>query len=312
MTRPMPWASELTCFLPFTPDSSLTNGLHVLAALGGGPAHLFEIDTGSVGILVPRQRLGPDYQSFDPALDTSVQFISSGNVYWGQWVKVPVVLGLPEMWDGTGVYPLAEVEVFAVDRPAGFDGGILGIGFAIGGSADGGPSRNPLLHLTYQGRRLYGGYIIRSQGLEAGLTSLNTNGFAFVELQRSAEGTDWMQPLGSLGLPENFNVNLPVLMDTGIDEMLLWLAVADRPPALANYSQFPAGVPVTIALPPSPNAPVLQYSFVTGDENDPMAPSAVEWRDGNGINTGRNVLAGADYLYDAAAGLIGFRIPPND
>jgi len=40
-----------------------------------------------------------------------------------------------------------------------------------------------------------------------------------------------------------------------------------------------------------------------------MAPVQVEWRDGNGINTGRNVLAGADYLYDAAGGRIGFRVP---
>ena len=38
-----------------------------------------------------------------------------------------------------------------------------------------------------------------------------------------------------------------------------------------------------------------------------MAPSHVEWRVGKGINTGRNVLAGADYLYDATLGRIGFR-----
>jgi hypothetical protein len=39
-----------------------------------------------------------------------------------------------------------------------------------------------------------------------------------------------------------------------------------------------------------------------------MAPSWVEWRNvENGINTGINVLAGADYLYDAAGGRIGFR-----
>jgi hypothetical protein len=42
-----------------------------------------------------------------------------------------------------------------------------------------------------------------------------------------------------------------------------------------------------------------------------MAPSLVEWRDGKGINTGRNVLAGADYLYDAVSGKIGFRVPPE-
>jgi hypothetical protein len=56
------------------------------------------------------------------------------------------------------------------------------------------------------------------------------------------------------------------------------------------------------------DAPVLQYSFVAGDASQPMAPSWVEWRNvENGINTGINVLAGADYLYDAAGGRIGFR-----
>lgn len=91
-------------------------------------------------------------------------------------------------WDGAGEYPMTEVEVFAADRPADFDGGILGVGFAIGGLADGGPARNPLLHLTYQGERLHRGYIIRSQGIEAGLTRADTEGFAVIELQRDAEG----------------------------------------------------------------------------------------------------------------------------
>jgi hypothetical protein len=69
---------------------------------------------------------------------------------------------------------------------------------------------------------------------------------------------------------------------------------------------------VTITAPAEPNAPALQYSFVTGDTTDPATPSAVEWRNGTGINTGRHVLAAADYLYDAARGMIGFRSPATD
>jgi hypothetical protein len=304
-------ANETSYHVPFTSDSSLTNGLHVLAALGGGSPHRFQVDTGSVGILVPRHRLGPDYQDFDRSQDTEFKYASSGKVYWGQWVKVLVVLGVPATWDGTGDYPVAQVEVFAVDRPAGFDGGMLGIGFAIDGLADGGPARNPLLHLTYQGANLSHGYIVSSQAIKAGLTSLNTAGFAFVGLNWNAAGKDWMQPVGRLGLPGDFSVDLPFLMDTGINQMLLWLHVNERPSALANYSQFPNGIEVSIAVPPADGVaePALQYSFVTGDTSQPMAPVQVEWRDGNGINTGRNVLAGADYLYDAAGGRIGFRVP---
>ena len=58
--------------------------------------------------------------------------------------------------------------------------------------------------------------------------------------------------------------------------------------------------------------PSFKYSFVTGDASDPAAPSAVEWRDGKGTNTGRHVLAAVGYLYDAAPGLIGFRSTAND
>jgi hypothetical protein len=308
----MPWASHSSCSLPFTSDSSLSSGLHLLAAVGGGAPHRFEVDTGSVGILIPRQRLGAEYQNFDPSHDVKVQFVSSGDVFWGEWVKAPVVIGVPATWDGTGTYPIADIEVFAVDRPTAFDGGILGVGFGIGGLADGGPSRNPLLHVTYAGEKLQRGYVLGSRGVEVGLTSRNTAGFAWVDLQWDEDGNDWMQPLGTLTLPNDFSIDLPVLMDTGIDEMLLWLHVADRPPALANLSQLPPGTPVAIAVPPAPNVAVFDYSFVTGDVNDPTAPSAVQWRDGDGVNTGRNVLAGADYLYDAHAGSIGFRTTCKD
>jgi hypothetical protein len=305
-------ANDVSYYVPFTSDSSLADGLHVLASLGGGSPRRFLVDTGSVGILVPRQTLGPDHQDFDPSLDIEFQYVSSGNIYWGQWVKVPVVLGVPAVWDGTGDYPVAHVEVFAVDQPAEFDGGVLGIGFAIGGLADGGPARNPLLHLNYMGQRLSHGYIVNSQGIDAGLTSLNTDGFAFVTLDRDASGEDWLQPFGSLGLVDGFSVDLPVLMDTGINEMLLFLNIAARPPALANYAEFPDGIAVSVSVPPADQMPepALQYAFTTGDTSQPIAPTQVEWRDGNGINTGRNVLAGADYLYDAVGGRIGFRVPP--
>jgi hypothetical protein len=305
----MDWASELSCYIPFTSGSNLSDGFHVFAAIGGGAPHLFEIDTGSVGILVPRASLGPEYQTFDPSKDIEFQLVSSGDVYWGQWVIVPAILGVPAGWDGGGDYPSAEIEVFAVDRPAEFDGGLLGIGFAIGGLADGGPARNPLLHLTYQGERLHSGYVLNAQGIDAGLNSVNTAGFAFVQLQRNQSGDDWMQPVGTLGLPNGFSIDLPVLVDTGIDEMLLWLETSQRPPELAAYSVFPTGVQVAIAVPPSSPTPALRYSFVTGDPSEPMAPSAVEWREGRGINTGRDLLVGIDYLYDAASGNVGFRMP---
>lgn len=306
--------NEPTHRVPFTPTSSLPTGLHVRASLGGGAPHPFLVDTGSVGILVPRHTLGPDYQNFDPSQDMTFQYVSSGKVYYGQWVEVPVVLGVPARWDGIGDYPIAHVEVFAVDQPADFDGGLIGIGFAIGGRADGGPARNPLLHLNYQGKHLSHGYIVSTQGLDVGLTSRNTEGFAFIPLDRDTPGEYWRAPTGSVGLTGDFNAasfsaDLPFLMDTGIPNMILWVSANHTPPNLPSHSAFPSGITVSISAPIADQVttPALQYSFITGDMSQSMAPSHVEWRIGHGINTGRNVLAGADYLYDATGGRIGFR-----
>jgi hypothetical protein len=312
--------NEISYRVPFISDSSLAAGFHVSAALGGGAPHAFLVDTGSVGIVVPRGSLGPDYQDFDPSRDIEFEYVSSDNKYLGQWVKVPVILGVPAVWDGGGDYPIAHVEVFAVDRaftddqPVIFDGGVLGIGFAIGGLADGGPTRNPLLHLTFQGMRLSRGYIVSTGGIEVGLTPQNTRGFAFISLYRNASGEDWMQPFGGVGLtgdfsPDGFSIDLPILVDTGIDDMILWVDPNSSPPNLPSNATFPPGIAVSVSAPPADSGvePALQYSFITG----PTAPSEVEWRDGNGINTGRSVLAGADYLYDAAKGRIGFRTPPK-
>jgi len=307
--KPQMGINEISYDVAFTSASSLAAGFHVSASLGGGSPHAFLVDTGSVGILVPRIALGPDYQNFDPSQDIEFQYISSGKVYWGQWVRVPVVLGVPADWDGTGDYPIARIEVFAADQPAEFNGGVLGIGFAIGGMADGGPARNPLLHVKYQESRLRHGYIISTQGIDVGLTPLKTEGFALIALERDLSKGDWMQPNGSLSVTGGFNADLPLLMDTGIDEMILWTSATNAPPNLPGYSPFPPGITVTLSAPPADEmaVPAIQYSFVTGDTSQPMAPSQVEWRVGNGINTGRNVLAGVDYLYDATAGRIGFR-----
>jgi hypothetical protein len=106
----MPGMNEATYHVPFIAGSSLAAGLRVSAALGGGAPHAFLLDTGSVGVVVPRSVLGPDYQQFNPSEDITFQYVSSGNQYSGQWVRVPVVLGVPADWDGTGDFPIAHVE----------------------------------------------------------------------------------------------------------------------------------------------------------------------------------------------------------
>ena len=116
-----------------------------------------------------------------------------------------------------------------------------------------------------------------------------------------------MQPTGRLDLPDGFSIDLPVLIDTGVGEMLLWLSAADRPSALAELFEIPGWRPDYNHGSAVVGRPCPTYSFMTGDASNPAAPSAVEWRNGKGINTGRHILASSDYLYDAARGMIGFR-----
>jgi hypothetical protein len=106
---------------------------------------------------------------------------------------------------------------------------------------------------------------------------------------------------------------MPVLMDTGIKRIILWVSTDSRPPGLTADSLLRDGVLESVSVPAQHpgTEPALQDAFVTGDASQPMAPSEVDWRVGHGINMGRNVLAGAEYLYDATAGRVGFRVPPR-
>jgi hypothetical protein len=297
--------------IPYTAAYSPADALHVWASLGGGPAHMFEVDTGSVGILVPRAVLGPNILAVDPAKGTTFGFVSSGNSYHGEWVKVSVVLGVPEGWDGTGAFATTVVEVFAVDTPATFSHGMLGIGFGIEKAANGGPACNPLLHLSCANEVLAPNYIISHEGIDVGIAGHAPNGFSLVQLQRNlCNDKDWQQPLGTTVLSESFVINQPILMDTGISEMLLFLPEGTRPPDLTCYTALPPRIPVSVSIPDRDGGQALAYAFVTGGDSEPMAPVSVEFRKGHGINTGRNVLAGADYFFDAEAGLMGFRKRP--
>jgi hypothetical protein len=189
-----------------------------------------------------------------------------------------------------------------VDSSEAYTGGMLGIGFGINNKADGGPCRNPLLHLTYQGVSLSAGYIISSSDIEVGLITDNTNDFQFVALTKGP--CDWIQPEASV-LISGMPVTLPFLMDTGIDEMILWLSDSSLAGGVLAGEPFPDDIEITVAVPDG--APVFSYSFNTGDAQ-PMTPSEVVWKSGNAVNTGANVLAGADYLYDYDLGKIGFRL----
>lgn len=195
-----PRAAE-SCAIPYAPDSSVAEAFHITAALGGGMPHRFEIDTGSVGVLVPRDVLGPAYQNFDPSKDRTVSYVSSGNSYQGQWVTLSVVMGMPASWDGSGDYPTAMIAVFAVDHMDNdlskkYTQGMFGVGFDIGDQADAGAICNPFLNAVYRGAPLTRGYILTQDGIVLGPTAADAAGFAAVSLRRNAKGDDWQHPWG--------------------------------------------------------------------------------------------------------------------
>lgn len=98
-------------------------------------------------------------------------------------------------------------------------------------------------------------------------------------------------------------------MDTGIPEMLVFLEDAKRPSLIKGGTVFPDHVAITVTL-PIEGQPILRYSFTTGEGGSVMAPSCVQFfgNQGHNLNTGRAVLKGAAYLFDAAGGRMGIKL----
>ena len=141
------------------PNVNITAGLSV----GGGPLRYAQVDTGSVGVLVSRDMLGPKAMALGE--NGAREFDSSGRVYQGQYYRAPI-----ELRGRNGDAVTIPVRVLAVDAlvcdPARAHGctpmshlsgfAFLGVGFdrppflnppyvlrdALG------PSDNPFLQLT--------------------------------------------------------------------------------------------------------------------------------------------------------------------
>jgi hypothetical protein len=179
---------------PADPNVNITVGLSV----GGGPFHCAQVDTGSVGMLVSHDMLGPRAVALGE--HGAREFNSSGRVYQGQYYRAQVEL---RGRDGDAV--TVPVRVLAVDvvvcGPARAHGCVptshlsgfvfLGVGFdrppfltppyvlrdALG------PSDNPFLQLTPMGagtmpRR----YILARDRVELGPRDTDDTNFQLVSL----------------------------------------------------------------------------------------------------------------------------------
>jgi hypothetical protein len=219
--------------------------------------------------------------------------------------------------------------------------GMMGVGFDRGAGMGKAPE-NPFLHLpAMETGAMQRGYVITSdRGVTLGMSPADLNGFRFLPLQPVAGGGpfEWQQARGCVSIAGGGIVTPGqkvcgnVLMDTGVDTMYLTYleAPAFQPTILTlpNSNGFiwqcppqgactvNAGQPATVTVTwPDSGTPAFQYP-VTSPQRffaDKPVPNAAHVHMNASatspvfVNTSRQLLYTADYLYDATCGRIGFR-----
>lgn len=326
---------------PSDPNVNISVGLSV----GGGPLHYAQVDTGSVGVLVSRDLLGPSARATGET--GAREFNSSGRVYQGRYYRTTVEL---HGRDGTAI--TVPLRVLAVDalacdqarthnctpssRVRNFV--FLGVGFdrppflnppAVVRDALG-PPDNPFLQLAAMDQgRTPRRYTLARDRVVLGAADADVAGFRLTSLpgQSGLAGntlpSDWNRVRATYALSgpapgERFappGDTVPLLVDTGVEYMILTVPPARRPPDLAQPGSegLKSGIDVEVAVSArsAEDPPALTYRFRTGAQPAPAgAPTRVRWGqngDAYQINTGSNLLNAYDYLYDSDRGLIGFR-----
>jgi hypothetical protein len=147
---------------------------------------------------------------------------------------------------------------------------------------------------------MHPGFILTPNELTIGINATNAAPFPMVTLSPFPGRTgDWSGPpacvtFNSSGSPECGSM----LLDIGINSMFL-------------SAQHPSGVSNISIVSPNEQSPLLSYRFNPANPSPtPPAPTKVAWVAANGssvfVNTGRDALAAANYLYDAGCGKVGF------
>lgn len=314
-----------------TPDGNLKSGWMMNIKVGKeGVAKAVEVDTGSRGLVFPRSKIGAD--AIGPGAAGQMEYTSDGKIFHGHYFLAPITLDA-----GGKNVETVPVEVLGVEYQtcdpkfpkckvdASVDNmGNMGVAFDRPESS-GGPDTNPFLQLkdVLEGRS-HAGYIITKDGITLGLSADRAAGFSTMKLDpaqpvpgRAFFPGDWTQPPVCFSFPKYGTTQYcgQMLMDTGIGSMIVNLPPDQRPTEIATADPLPDGLEIKIAA-PDQSAPVMDYSFTLGDDTNPMAPTAsaedpaARWADASSIpsvNTGRHVVAGYDYMYDASCGRIGYK-----
>jgi hypothetical protein len=289
----------------------------------------FTIDTGSLGVIVPKRELVAGRNVHGPGAQGEKTYDSSGFSFFGNYYLAPVSI---ELSDRTFIQT-NPILVLAIDRSICSKSGCkpppvnlhyLGVGFDRNstGSEDefDSPADNAFLELTDKrnGSDINQGYVLSADAVTLGITSADSAGFNAVQLQpNSTTPGDWEAEQGCYGFPTlkgrpQFCGTL--LLDVGINEMFIDLPFSQRPPRTYDVNEeVPSGLRMQIQAGPA-TEPAMNYDFTTVQQGtNPIgpAPTYVQWinRSQKFVNTGRRPLLNFDYLYSGRCGEVAFH--PN-
>ncbi len=302
----------------------------LLMSFGGEPVRAV-MDTGSTGIVVAASSI-PNIDGLRQIGPGTLTYSSSGRIMRGRWVETRVTIGGANDQSVT-TKPIAVLAVERIDcvpnarncepSDAPRHVAMLGIGFAREGDhqSQSTPDKNPFLNLPGMGSMgapgaLRRGYVVTRAGVHVGLTAANTRGnYHFVQLQRAADGRDWGPLPACITLEGAAPACGTALIDTGVSVMYLTLPpdrMADRTTEGERGRTIAPGARLSIRFGESEAAHPPGYGFAAGDPANPAAPERIVLVGGENrptfVNTSVHALNAFDYLFDAADGVVGFRM----
>jgi hypothetical protein len=313
-------------------------GFRLRISVAGGAERGVQLDTGSTGLIVSASALaksnmgemvGPGELGFET-------LHPSGKTFIGHYWLAPVTLIDPQTdrpIDRTIPMEVLSVEYVCTPgspcvsqtSPATGHTSLMGIGF---GRPDVRaahmylqmPQENVLLQLqdAIEGT-LHSGYVLSNDHLWLGLNDEATKNFGpssrIALAPYASRPGDWEGTHGCLRMNGGDWQCGSLLFDVGINSMI------------AGGFQTPSPLERVDVVAPDPSHPALSYGFPYPVPQDatPPAPNpnglgfgrSIEWlgsRPVPFVNTGRNPIAVADYLFDSACGVVGFamRRPSDD
>jgi hypothetical protein len=335
-------------------------GFNAPNATGTYPVFNVTMDTGSVGIIVGSSYFTPPASGrLDPSFigPGSETLTSSGIIFVGDWYETIV-----NLYSGNTIVARSTVPVLAVTSVSCEPGArvcnpstiaataagthYFGIGFSGNtGQPQGTPDKNAFLNVTSipgSGLLPSPGYILSTQGVQIGLTSSNTQGFALIKLQpllapnstqwqtapaSSSVLTDWQHARGTITVNGKSGSG-SILFDTGVTTAFVTPPTGVTPQTGAG----PSGAECNGSTPPTcavtgtsvrvsfstPTNSVASLAYTVGANNgpqngNPASPLAasIDYNGAPFLNTTVRFLQAFNYLYDAANGFIGLRTTAN-